>query len=161
MRRQREHLLHRLSLAYAKNQGVIAIEKLNIKGMIQNPNLARQIANASWGKFAKFLGYKTIWYGSHLIEVPAAYSSPTCFVCGAVDSESRYNETFCCTSCGHIDHADVNAAKIIKSRVIRSGQPVEGSSMDTLRSRKPKIKIRRFRRKQTLEKPIDSAINAG
>ncbi|MCY4589321.1 MAG: zinc ribbon domain-containing protein, partial [Alphaproteobacteria bacterium] len=43
--------------------------------------------------------------------------SRTCFACGAVDSRSRKNQaSFVCTTCGHRDHADINAAKVILRR---------------------------------------------
>ncbi|MCY4592537.1 MAG: zinc ribbon domain-containing protein [Alphaproteobacteria bacterium] len=49
--------------------------------------------------------------------MPAHNTSRTCFACGAVDSRSRKNQaSFVCTTCGHRDHADINAAKVILRR---------------------------------------------
>ena len=137
VRRQRDHFLHVQSARLAKSHGVVVLENLNVAGMIKS-NLARNIADAGWSRFAEMLRYKLAWSGGSLVEVPAAYSSQTCSACGCVDAESRPSQAvFCCTSCGYRDHADLNAAKVLLARANRSGLPVEGSSKsDTLRNRK-------------------------
>jgi putative transposase len=149
VRRQREHVLHELSAAYAKSHGVVVVEKLNVQGMVQNRNLARHIAGAGWSRFAEMLRYKLAWSGGQLVEVPAHYSSQTCSACGTVDADSRHGERFCCTGCGYVDHADLNAAKILKARCesLRTQLPAEGSALlSSRRSRKLKTKLRVPRR---------------
>jgi putative transposase len=136
IRRQRDHFLHVESSHYAKSHGVVVLENLNVKGMVQG-NLGRGISDAGWSKFAQYLKYKLEWSGGTLLEVPAHYTSQTCAVCGHVDRASRSGDKFRCTQCGHQDHADLNAALNILSRASRSVQPVEGSSPKTpRRSRK-------------------------
>jgi putative transposase len=49
-------------------------------------------------------------------EVDAFNSSRECTACGAVDAQSRKGLRFLCVGCGHEDHADVNAAKVILKR---------------------------------------------
>lgn len=46
-------------------------------------------------------------------EVNPAYTSQTCFNCRHVDKQSRVGVKFVCVSCGHSDHADINAARNI------------------------------------------------
>jgi len=146
VRRQRDHVLHVESARIAKNHGVVVIEKLNVAGMIRG-NLSRSIADAGWSSFAKKLRYKLSWSGGTLVEVPAAYSSQTCSACGCVDRASRRAERFCCVTCGYCDHADLNAAKVLKSRANRSALPVEGSLPEgPRRSGKVRIKLRVPRR---------------
>lgn len=142
VRRQREHFLHVESARLAKSHGVVVIEKLNVRGMIRS-NFARHIADAGWSKFAAMLRHKLEWSGGTLVEVPAAYSSQTCAECGTVDAASRDRERFCCTGCGHVDNADLNAAKVLLTRANRSGLPVEGTVPEAARrSRKAPIKLR-------------------
>ena len=149
VRRQRDHALHVESTRLAKSHGTVVIEKLNVAGMIRS-NLARSIADAGWSRFAEMLRYKLAWSGGTLIEVPAHYSSQTCFECGCVDALSRRGEHFCCTVCGHVDHADLNAAKILKSRANRSALPVEGSLPERpQRSGKAKVSLRVPRRQSS------------
>ena len=56
--RQRDDFLHKLSKFYVDNYDLIAVEDLNIKGMVRNRNLAGKILDASWGKFLRMLSYK-------------------------------------------------------------------------------------------------------
>ena len=126
--RQREHFCHQLSHDYAKSHGVVVVEKLQITNMVKaNRGLARGILDQGWGLMVQQLRYKLAWSGGRLVEVNPAYSSQTCSACGVVDAESRKGEVFRCTSCDYRDHADLNAAKILKSRWRPSAQPVEGS----------------------------------
>ena len=129
-RRQREDFTHRLSYNYAKNHGTVVIEDLKIGNMVKaNRGLARGILDQGWGLLAQFLAYKLAWKGGVLGEVYAHYSSQTCSVptCGHVDAVSRKGEVFLCVHCGHREHADINAAKVLKSRWNASVQPVESS----------------------------------
>jgi len=143
VRRQREHVLHVESARLAKSHGVVVIEKLNVAGMIQG-RLSRSIADAGWSRFAEMLRYKLAWSGGTLLEVPAAYSSQTCARCGHTDGASRRGERFRCTGCEHADHADLNAAKILKTRANRSGLPVEGLAPEAARrSRKVRLRVPR------------------
>lgn len=143
--RQRAHFVHKLSADYAKSHGIVVVEKLLIGNMVQaNRGLARGILDAGWGMLVAQLRYKLAWSGGTLVEVPAAYSSQTCNACGGVDAASRTSQAvFCCTSCGHRDHADLNAAKVLLARANRSGQPVEGSPLGARRSRKQRSVSRR------------------
>ena len=157
VKRQRDHVLHELSAAYAKSHGTIVVERLNVQGMLKNHRLARRIAGAGWSKFVDMLRYKSAWNGGRLVEVPAAYSSQTCSRCGEINSLSRHGERFCCVACSHVDHADLNAAKILKQRFDAPGNPwclpVEGSLPEgSRRSRKLKLKLR-VPRRSALESP--------
>jgi putative transposase len=139
VRRQREHFLHVLSADYAKSHGVVVIESLQIGNMVKaSSGLARGILDAGWGKLGRMLAYKLAWSGGCLEYELAAYSSQTCSVCGRVDAKSRVSQSvFRCTACGHIEHADINAAKVLKqryeARANRSGKPVEGIVPETTR----------------------------
>jgi putative transposase len=137
VRRQRDHFLHVQSARLAKSHGVVVLEKLNVSGMIRG-HCARSIADAGWSRFADLLRYKLAWSGGSLVQVPAAYSSQTCSACGCVDALSRLSQAvFHCTSCGHVEHADVNASKVLLLRANRSELRAEGSPMlGTLRSTK-------------------------
>jgi putative transposase len=146
IRRQRDHVLHTLSAAYAKSHGTVVVERLQTANLLQNRPLARRIADASWSRLVDLLRYKLAWSGGRLVEVPAAYSSQTCSGCGAIDPESRHRQSFHCTQCGYDDHADLNAAKILKSRANRSALPVEGPPPKGTRRSRKVVKLRVPRR---------------
>jgi putative transposase len=146
IRRQRDHVLHTLSAAYAKSHGTVVVERLQTANMLRNRPLARRIADAGWSRMVELLRYELAFKGGRLVEVPAAYSSQTCSACGAVDGDSRHRELFCCMHCGYLDHADLNAAKVLKSRVSRSALPVEGAPPEGTRRTRKVVKLRVPRR---------------
>lgn len=108
----RRDFLHKESTKIAKVNSLVVIEDLNIKGMSKNRRLSKHILDAGWGIFKTMLEYKTT-----VLKVDARHTSQMCFECGSVDSKSRISQAeFCCTSCGHLSNADVNAARNILSR---------------------------------------------
>lgn len=131
-RRQRDHVLHVESHRYAQSHGAVIVEKLNVRGMTQSARgtveepgvhvaqkagLNRAILDAGWSRFVEMLRYKVVPEGGRVVEVPAAFSSQTCSACGVVDAASRRTQAeFRCTHCGHTDHADLNAAKVLLAR---------------------------------------------
>lgn len=135
VRRQREHVLHAASRYYAKSHGVVIVEKLKIQNMtrsaagtvdepgvnvVAKSGLNREILSAGWGRFVEMLRYKVVPEGGRVVEVPAAYSSQTCSACGVVDAASRRSQdVFLCTSCGHFDNADLNAASVLLARGLK------------------------------------------
>ena len=152
VRRQRAHFAHRESARYAKSHGVVVLEDLNIAGMLRG-KCARGIADSGWSLFERMLRYKLGWSGGSVRLVQAAYSSQECDHCGHIDAASRRGEVYCCTKCGHTDHADINAAKVLLRRANRSVLPVEGELLEgALRSRKAKVGLRAVRR-SSLQKP--------
>ena len=72
IRRQRDHVLHTLSAAYAKSHGTVVVERLQTANMLLNHSLARRIADAGWSRLVELLRYKLAWSGGRLVEVPAA-----------------------------------------------------------------------------------------
>lgn len=108
----RKDFLHKESTKIAKQNSVVFVEDLNVKGMSKNRNLAKHILDAGWGMFITMLEYKT-----ELVRVNPKHTSQECFKCGHTDAESRKSQAeFICTNCGHSENADINAAKNIKSR---------------------------------------------
>ncbi|WP_372501184.1 transposase (plasmid) [Tistrella mobilis] len=133
---------HRASFDLSRRFGTVVIEDLNTRNMTgsargtlaepgtnvrQKAGLNRSILNQGWHLFETLLAYKLEEQGGALVKVPAHNTSRTCFACGAVDSRSRKNQAnFVCTACGHRDHADINAAKVILRRNTASMLVEEG-----------------------------------
>ncbi|MHB8284372.1 MAG: RNA-guided endonuclease InsQ/TnpB family protein [Caulobacteraceae bacterium] len=140
----RKDFLHKVSTTIAKNHGLVFVEALKVRNMTasakgtvaepgksvrQKAGLNRAILDQGWGMFRTMLAYKLEERGGNLIEVSAAYTSQTCHACGTADPESRKSQSrFICTSCGHEDNADTNAAKnILKRGLDKSLKRVDGS----------------------------------
>lgn len=91
----------------------IVIEDLNVKGMMKNRHLARNIQNAMFYEFRIQLEYKCLQYGIYLVVADRFYpSSKTCSYCGNIKSELNLNErVYKCSSCGLKKDRDLNAAE--------------------------------------------------
>lgn len=62
---------------------VFICEDLNIKGMMKNHSLAREIFSAGWGLFLEKVEYKMRWKGGIFMKVGRFFpSSKTCHHCG-------------------------------------------------------------------------------
>ncbi|NEP85655.1 MAG: IS200/IS605 family element transposase accessory protein TnpB [Okeania sp. SIO2C2] len=93
--------LHKLTTYLAKNHSVVAIEDLNISGMLANHKLAKSIADQGFYEFRRQLEYKTHWYGSELVVVDRFFpSSKTCSNCGHVQDLPLNVRTYDCPDCG-------------------------------------------------------------
>lgn len=66
---QKNDFLHKLSRYYVNNYDIIAIEKLNISGMVRNRYLGSKILDVSWAKFFQFLSYKAEEAGKKVLTV--------------------------------------------------------------------------------------------
>ena len=92
------------------------------RGTLENPGnnvaqkrgLNREILGQSWSLFRKRLEDKASASGVVVILVNPRYTSQTCSACGNTTAENRESQAvFLCKSCGHVEHADINAAKNI------------------------------------------------
>lgn len=113
IRNNRKDFLHKETTKLAKTKSVIALEDLNVKEMLSNKRLSRQISDVGWSEFRHMLDYKTKWYGSKLVFVPRFYpSSKTCSECGMLRKELPLEiRQWQCAECHCIHDRDVNAAK--------------------------------------------------
>jgi len=100
---------------------VIAVENLNVKGMVKNHNLARAISQVGWGQFCTMLKYKAEQEGKTYIEVDRFFpSSKTCNVClNQVESLSLDIRSWICSNCGTKHDRDLNAAINIREEALR------------------------------------------
>lgn len=125
----RNDYLNKISTAIAKQYELIAVEDLNISGMIKNHSLAKSIADCSWGEFVRQLEYKSLWYGGAVKKIGRFEpSSKTCSACGYVMDKMPLNiRKWTCPCCGETHDRDVNAAKnILKIALAGSeGEPVD------------------------------------
>jgi len=118
LKNQRKDFTHKISTDYVLNNNLIAIEKLNIKGMVKS-NLGQSISDVGWGIFFEQLKYKAGWYGSEIISVNPAYTSQTCSKCGCVSKENRKTQAkFKCVECGFEINADENGSINILDRAL-------------------------------------------
>jgi putative transposase len=116
--------LHHLSNALAGGFDVVAVENLNVAGMVNRKRrLGRALTDASLGELHRQLTYKTADRGSTLVAVGRFYpSSKTCSACGLVKAKLALHErVFACddTACAVSLDRDVNAARNIARQAER------------------------------------------
>lgn len=132
MVRRRRDMIHQITSGIVKRHSVVVIEALKVsamtasaRGTVEDPGrnvaaksgLNRAILDKGWGEMRRQLAYKLSWRGGQLIEIDPRNTSRTCGCCNHVDASSRIDrDRFLCRSCGHEEHADINAARVIQQR---------------------------------------------
>jgi putative transposase len=147
--RCREDFLHKLSRKIVNENQVIAVENLNVKGMVRNHNLAQAISDCGWGMFCTMLKYKSENEGKTYIEVDRWFpSSKTCNVClNQVGSLPLDIRTWTCEHCQTIHDRDINAAGNIKDealRILSLGTSDTANGRDVRRSGKTSVLLERY-----------------
>ena len=125
---KRKDFLQKNSTQIINEWDLIAIEDLNIKGMIQNLYLAKSFQDLAWSDFVRMLNYKSIWGGKTLYKVNRFYpSSKTCNICGNINMELRLKErVWVCPQCRHTHDRDINASLNIKKKALKSTVGITG-----------------------------------
>jgi putative transposase len=108
----RKDLIHKATTEIVKHNMVVAIEDLNVKGMMSNHKLASAISDCGFGMIRRFLEYKSAKYGTLLLKVNRWFpSSKTCSGCGHTKEKLSLSEReFICEECGLVIDRDTNAA---------------------------------------------------
>lgn len=108
----RKDLIHKATTEIVKHNMVVAIEDLNVKGMMSNHKLASAISDCRFGMIRSFLEYKSAKYGTLLLKVGRFFpSSKKCSGCGHVKEKLSLSEReFICEECGLVIDRDTNAA---------------------------------------------------
>jgi hypothetical protein len=113
---------NRLVALASKHRSQIAIEKIDAQSM------AKFFTQSQFAKLHQALTYKLERCGLPApIEVPAAFTSQTCCVCGHVAKANRLKRDelgrsmqgrFLCVQCGYAANADDNASQVIALRAL-------------------------------------------
>ena len=117
----RNDFLHKLSRYYVNRYDLIAVEDLNIKGLIEinGCSMRKLILDASWGKFVNFCGYKAESAGKRRVQVDPKGTTQECSVCGEMVSKTLSQRIHRCPFCGVVMPRDYNAARNIEFRALK------------------------------------------
>jgi putative transposase len=116
VKRARQDFAHKTARRLINEYDHIAIEKLNIQGMLRNHALAKSIADAGWGLFLRILIAKAASAGRIVVEVNSAGTSQICAQCGESVPKRLAVRWHSCPYCGYELHRDHNAALNILKR---------------------------------------------
>jgi putative transposase len=108
----RADFIHKLTTRLCRENQMVAIESLNVSGMLTNSRLARAIADVGFYAFRRQLQYKAARYGTIIVLADRWYpSSKLCSGCGSRYGALALGEcVWTCSTCGAQHDRDINAA---------------------------------------------------
>jgi putative transposase len=116
LRDTRKDFLHKLSTKVVNENQVIALEDLNVSGLLKNRKLSRAISQAGWRSFRTMCQAKSSKYGREFLVI--SRWEPTSQICsdcgyrwGKLDLKVR---EIVCINCGTLHDRDDNASKNIE-----------------------------------------------
>jgi putative transposase len=142
LQRQHEHIansrkdfLNKVACSLIARYDLIALEDLQIKGMVRNHHLSKSILDAGWGYLKQRLIDKAAEAGRQVVLVNPSYTSKTCSSCGVLFEGLSLKDRWIECSCGLSMDRDVNAALNTLARarsasVLWVGQTHWGKSTD-------------------------------
>jgi putative transposase len=106
---QRKDYAHKESRKLVNEYGLIALEDLNIQGMVKNHHLAKSIVDSGWNQLVQFVTYKAESAGRQVVQVNPSGTSQRCSNCGEIVQKSLAVRVHQCP-CGYFADRDENAA---------------------------------------------------
>ncbi len=119
LKQKRQDFLHKLSNYYAKEYDLVAVEDLNVAGMMQFGSNSRNRASAAWRTFLQMLEYKCEREGTHYVPVNPRGTTKECAACGVSSEKPVWVREHSCLSCGFTTDRDWNAAYNILVRGLK------------------------------------------
>lgn len=118
---KRKDNLHKITTKLIKENDIICIENLNVKGMTKNHKLAKAIQDCSFGTLVSMLKYKAKWHNRQIIEIGRFFpSSKLCHYCGYIKKNLTLDDReWSCSKCGTKHDRDINAAINIMNEGLR------------------------------------------
>ena len=111
----RRNYLHQVSARLVREYDVIAVEKLNFRGLAGG-FLSKDVYDAGWATLKEMLRYKAEKAGAQLIEVNPRHTSQDCSGCGSRRAKTLKDRRHECPTCGLSLDRDVNAARNVLHR---------------------------------------------
>jgi len=150
--RRKDHH-HKVANDLIRRFGTIAVERLNIRGMLGSGRLSRAIADAGWGSFVGMLGWKAESAAATVIEVDPRGTSQGCSGCGETVPKALSVRVHRCPHCGLVLDRDVNAARNILARAGPARIEPAGRNVAHKGERAPRSRI--------IRKPVQLAFDFG
>ena len=137
---RRRDFQHKLTTRIIRETQTVCIESLAVKNLMQNPCLAKSIADVGWGEIIRQLQYKAAWYGRAVVAVDRFYpSSKRCHGCGHLLDELDLDiRQWTCPECGLRHVRDTNAALNIEAAglaVFACGEAVRPGRVKSVKAR--------------------------
>jgi putative transposase len=121
IRNRRHNFIHQESRKIVNKFGLIAVEKLNVRGMVRNHCLAKSISDAAWSMFLSVTESKAESAVTREFKEPNHRgTSQECSGCGDIVKKSLAVRVHYCPGCGLRLDRDTNAAVNILNRALKT-----------------------------------------
>ncbi len=114
----RSNFTHHLSKEFAGKHQLIAVENLNVGGMVQGW-LGKSILDAAWSQFTFRVAFKAESAGGRVVFVNPSGTSQDCSQCGQTVPKLLAVRVHRCPHCGLVLDRDLNAARNVLQRALR------------------------------------------
>jgi putative transposase len=127
---QRQSFIQQITSQLIENYDFIAIEALNVAGLVKNRKLAKSMSDAAFAEFYATLSYQAAWYGKEVVKVDRWFaSSKTGSCCGWKNENLTLSDRiFGCPICGLSKDRDLNAAENILQQALRVSSAIRTPS---------------------------------
>lgn len=116
---RQNHIFQTANTIVKTKPSVIAMENLNITGMMKNKHLSKAIQDQKLYELKRVIQYKCEWLGIKIVDVDRFFpSSKTCSECGQINKKLKLSERVYKCECGLAIDRDLNAAINLKQYAI-------------------------------------------
>jgi len=125
---KRKNFAHKLSRQLINDFGIIALEKLEIKKMMNGNwrSMNKSIDDVAWNQFVQFVAYKAEEAGRDFVQVNPRNTSKMCSRCNQLVAKDLSVRVHHCPFCGLVLDRDHNAAiNILRLGIQSLGLPLD------------------------------------
>ena len=116
MSNKKRDFKHKLAHFYTTEYDAVFVENLNVKGMLENPQNARNKAEVGWRDFITILEHHGKKNACHVVQVNPRGTTKECASCGVETQKPLWIREHSCLTCGFELDRDWNAALNVLSR---------------------------------------------
>jgi len=116
MSNKKRDFKHKLAHFYTTEYDAVFVEDLDVKGMLESRQNARNKAEVGWRDFLTILEHHGDKNGCHVVEVEARGTTKECAECGVETAKPLWVREHSCPACGFEIDRDWNAAFNVQQR---------------------------------------------